>query len=1190
MSGGGDVRLETEDRLARVAAQTVFDVPVVLEAGAGTGKTTALVGRVVAWALGGGWERAEVEERELRRRVGRSGPPDSQRVAARVLDGTVAITFTDAASAEMASRVGTALRELASGRLPSGVLEDGLVSDAATRQSRARALLTALDHLRVSTIHAFCRRLLAVNPLEAGLHPAFRVDPDERLIESVVESVVEERYREALGGTGDPDVLRLAAAGFGPDTIVTSIMELARTGVPASVLGGDEQWEHGVAGLLAELGVAATGVAELVGGRSEGSRRIDKAVETAEACRTVGETIASGPCSLEDAQGAMRSWRADGVLERLGKWKKGTFTQSESEAFGPDLGRLAELAGAARDAAMHVGRLDAELFASGSRVVGAWLEETRARLAREGVCGFGALLLGCRDLLVSDPGVAARERRGIRQLLIDEFQDTDAVQCEIVAALGLDGPAEDRPGLFLVGDPKQSIYGWRQADLAAYQSFVERVLGAGGVVHRLSVNFRSVAAILDEVEQAVRPVMVSVPGVQPPFEPLLVGPPLRGERGFESGGRAPVEYWITPARGTQDQDGVVGDLEPRAVAADIRDLHDSHGVAWGDVAMLMRSTGDLDAYLHALREAAVPYVVERDRSYYRRREVIDASALIRAVIDPLDHLALLTWIRSAAVGVPDAALLPLWRRRFPELMTGLRDGDPDSVAEISAVIVAAAAATPSVPGLERIEGWEASLIAAVETLARLRASFSSDPTPVFVERLRTWTLLEATEAARVLGRYRVANLDRLFRTLLEEIDRLGGDPEAILAALRRAVAERREEEEGRLREQVTEAVRVMTIHKAKGLDFDHVYLVNADRTLLDERLPDTGAAPCGGVWQTVILGAPSPGWRDVTARRRRVAAAELVRTLYVALTRAKRRLVVAGRWDRALSGADAPSHLALLARREAGVPAVLALAAPLQGHGARWVPLGAQPGGRDARIAAGDAFDVADRARAERDARALEAAALVARRRMARPYTGAASSEAHRLLREGLADSLEAGGSALRARVSSAAMEAATEAGTAVHALLEGLQFGDDVVARIASWRAVLARTLRGRPEALRRARELVGRLLDAPWPARFTALAGTVLARELPVILPPSADEGPAGAVVGAVDLLYRDPATGGLVVADYKTDRVEGEALTERAAAYRPQLEAYARAVEQALGLDAPPAMELWFLHAGVILRLTG
>ena len=118
---------------------------------------------------------------------------------------------------------------------------------------------------------------------------------------------------------------------------------------------------------------------------------------------------------------------------------------------------------------------------------------------------FNDLLRGAATLVRSHPEVARRWRRGVRQLLVDEFQDTDHLQCELVAALALGGPADERPGLFLVGDPKQSIYGWRNADLAAYHRFVEQVIAeAGGVRGELAVSFRSAPAVLDAVEAWMR--------------------------------------------------------------------------------------------------------------------------------------------------------------------------------------------------------------------------------------------------------------------------------------------------------------------------------------------------------------------------------------------------------------------------------------------------------------------------------------------------------------------------------------------------------------------------------------------------------------------------------------------------------------------------------------------------------------
>jgi ATP-dependent exoDNAse (exonuclease V) beta subunit len=157
------------DRSARTAAQGEFERPLVVEAGAGTGKTATLVARILAWCLGVGWDRAAVEEAQTLARQGKPGPPDAERIAATVLDGVVAITFTEAAAAEMAARVAEALALTLDGGCPQGFDASAVQADPGEHQARARALLVALDHLTVCTIHAFCRRILASFPLEAGL-------------------------------------------------------------------------------------------------------------------------------------------------------------------------------------------------------------------------------------------------------------------------------------------------------------------------------------------------------------------------------------------------------------------------------------------------------------------------------------------------------------------------------------------------------------------------------------------------------------------------------------------------------------------------------------------------------------------------------------------------------------------------------------------------------------------------------------------------------------------------------------------------------------------------------------------------------------------------------------------------------------------------------------------------------------
>ncbi len=166
--------LRQRDREARHAAQTRFEAPLVLQAGAGTGKTTTLIARLLSWTLGEGWERA-VRRLAERAVPGRPEEEAPDRVAADVLGRVVAITFTEAAAAEMAGRAARELAALAAGGEAAGWLDAALLPPAAERSRRARALLGTLDHLAVRTIHAFCRSLLADHPLEAGVHPEPRL-------------------------------------------------------------------------------------------------------------------------------------------------------------------------------------------------------------------------------------------------------------------------------------------------------------------------------------------------------------------------------------------------------------------------------------------------------------------------------------------------------------------------------------------------------------------------------------------------------------------------------------------------------------------------------------------------------------------------------------------------------------------------------------------------------------------------------------------------------------------------------------------------------------------------------------------------------------------------------------------------------------------------------------------------------
>ncbi len=529
----------------------------------------------------------------------------------------------------------------------------------------------------------------------------------------------------------------------------------------------------------------------------------------------------------------------------------------------------------------------------------------------------------------------------------------------------------------------------------------------------------------------------------------------------------------------------------------------------------------------------------------------------------------MTWLRSASVGVPDDALLPLWRERLPELCAELPSDRLDEVVR------GAFEHTPSdVPGLERVRGWQHALRDALEALGELRRSFADDAPDVFVEKLRVRTLLEATESARFLGAYRLANLDRFFRELVTRLEQGERDPQAVLRGLRSSVRIGAEQEEGRSLAPGPSAVNVLTIHRAKGLDFEHVYLLQTQKA----PAPRDGAEPFGTQvedgWEYRLAGAPTLGYRRALEHAQRVIDAERVRTLYVALTRAKRRLVIAGAWPRA---APTGSHQAILAGREGGIPELARLVSELASegraaaelHGVRWVvpALRESAAGavRPGRAVTGHAR------RARIDGARLRDASLESARRMLRPLRGAASEASDARL----AETATAG--------TGLARDVAMRAGTEIHRLLEDFDLGAEPAAELARQRERALRRVEG--EAADATAALIDALGRGSLLARLRELRPSIVARELPVLLPSGADEaGPVGCVEGVLDLVYVDPDSGRYVVADYKTDaRVEG-----RVEAYAGQLEVYARALHEGLRLDEPPRRELWFLRADRIVTL--
>jgi ATP-dependent helicase/nuclease subunit A len=1196
VSGGG--RRSGADEATRALAQAEFCRPLVIEAGAGTGKTALLVARVAAWCVGPGWVRHAEADR----------PGE---VAQRVIDGVVAITFTEAAAAEMATRIGEALSGLARGEAPVGwcpVNEPEPIGEDELR-ARAAALGNEAHRLRVTTIHAFCQRLLTAHPFAAHVHPRFEIDADGTLVEALADEVVLEALRELDRSPLRGDWERLAAEGEGPARVAEALRALVAAGAVPADLERDPFDEERARATAGDLQAVLRSVLDMEGGRFGAVKRATRTQATIEVLDGMLQRLeeAGTDVSFGDIADAISGFDS-GSRKKLRAWAKGTFGKGEATCLGEDLEGFAHLAGAAVSQLDGLRGLDPEAFGAARSVLLALLEEVEGRRTARGIASFADLLTKTARLLEEHEELCRGERRRMDQLLVDEFQDTDDIQCRIVRRLALDGPDDERPGLFVVGDPKQSIYAWRSADLKAYDEFVDMVVSRGGEKRPLTRNFRSVRPILDEVERVVEPVMHREKGFQPEFQALEATGDRASSFGFDTPPWSAVEHWIC---WHLNDDGVIdpakqrsGDttvLEAAAIAADVRRLHDSAGVAFGDIAVLLRATTAQNEILEAFRKLDVPFEVSREREYFRQREIVEAAALVRAVLEPADTLALLAVLRSDPVGVPDAALAPLWDAGLPAAAAALDGRDGGAMVRAREVVDRAAAATGDVLGLERLPCWSEAVSGVLEVLAELRRSLREDPPDVFVERLRTLWLAEVSAGARFLGRFRQARLDGFYSDLEEALCRGAGGVAELARFLRRAVAEGREAPRESEPDRAADAVHVMTIYGAKGLDFGHVYLAQIHRSTGGRRGRDAAVfRRAEGSDEMQLFGWPSPGFGSVEQGRADQECAERVRLLYVAMTRAKQRLVVSGGWATPGVPVD-PLEVSTVAELVAhrGDPELIGgLIERGEARGADpepgvvwYVPGVVDDGASQVRATTGSAAATVDIDAAAADAAALARARRASSDRMMARWSSPASDAAHRA-RARMEAEPEEKGNARAPTVAGAGAAAAV--GTAVHRLLEIIDLSRDLASEVADRRSAVIREAAVElapveaAAAVSRFETLVDGLPGSGCMARLAEVSQRVMARELEVFLGPRMDDG-TSVISGAVDLVYSDPDDGRLVVADYKTDAVESDAeLAGRVERYRPQLATYARALEHALSLDEAPHTELWFLGADRIVRV--
>ena len=783
---------------------------VMVEAGAGTGKTGVMV------------------DRYCRLVCERGVSPDA----------VLAFTFTDKAAAELRQRIRAEVERRA---------EAG--------SERAEELLPRLGGAWVTTIHGFCNRLLSAHPVAVGVDPRFRVlDAPE------TERAAGEAFDEALEAflaAGDRDRENTAAAfdiGGLRAMVIGAHAELRSRGASEPRLPEPPEPDVGAA-LREAAAVAAETLPELKPG-SANHELVEHALALLDG--------AGDPPGLDQ----MAALRTGSKAKPIAAYR---------EAIEAALSRVAE-AGEGGLAYRHVAEL-LQLFSQRFAI---------AKERRAGIDFEDLQLLAAHLLERTETGATYRAR--FSHLLVDEFQDTNRLQLRLIEALR--GP---KCQLMVVGDELQSIYGFRHADLDVFRRRREAIEASpGGETLPLSGNFRSRPEVIGAVNAigerllagytplrvGALPAQADLPGAGPAVELLLTGREGWDEEGIQLD---PVTDARTPANQL---------AEARFLAARLRELAEQ-GVERGAMVVLLRAFTRLDAYEDSLERAGLrPYVVG-GRGYWSQQQVADVCALLATIANPLDDQALLGTLASPACGVsPDT----LWllraaagrgRQLWPTVELAAGSGEDEEVDR---------------ERLEQVPAAELLLLRRfAETLVELRRRAASLSLAGLIDAAVSETGYDLAVLMRPAGEMRFANVRKLMRLAAEYESAEGRDLRGLLDFLA-ARADADADAPAATAVEGHDGVRIMTIHSAKGLEFDVVAIPHLSRGLLPATrtplltLGREPEAPRVGM-QLRRLGARSINLyaqRELCEDAQKREAEEELRLFHVGATRARQRLLLSG--------------------------------------------------------------------------------------------------------------------------------------------------------------------------------------------------------------------------------------------------------------------------------------------------------
>ena len=715
------------------------------------------------------------------------------------VESILVITYTKRAAAELKARIRDALRE-------RGRFE----------------LARSLDGAWISTIHGFCNRVLKTYPFEAGLDPRFR-EVDEAQA-SVLRGEAFDEALEQFCATGEDERLRLLAT-------------YRADGLRRMLIGVYETLRAAGRDLVLELGERTP-----LGERLEQLRV---------AARCLAHDAEATELARANAARLLDLVSGDPLPERL-------LDLTAHRARGERAATYEEARQAVEQAALdELAAHDRDLLQT---LLDGFAREYAAAKARESALDFEDLQLEARDLLRDHAEIRTKEALRFRAIMVDEFQDTNRLQCELIDLLA--GHAD----VFSVGDEFQSIYGFRHADVAVFR---ERRAAAGGGL-ALARNYRSRPEVLAAVNHLFGGEFGD--GFQPLAASGEFPDPVFGH---------PVELLVTEKTSYADTGTHWRRAEAKHIARRVRELVDSGAAAPGEIVLLFAAGTDAEWYEEELRRLGLPTYRATGRGYFGQQQVVDLLSYLRLLHNRYDDQALVSVLASPFVGLSNDGLVLLRRAasRRP-LFSGLEREIPPDLDERDSRLLRAFK--------QRYE----RLVAASGRLS--------------LERLCEAIVAEHDYDLAVLaqwdGKRRYANMRKLARLARSYEELRGADIEGFVRFVLQQEAVGAKELEAVAEEEGADAVRLLTIHSAKGLEFKVVVVADAGRdraapasdeilALSDGRFGFRVADPVTSARKGAF------DWEEVRAERRREDEAERLRLYYVAMTRAIDRLIVSGAID-----------------------------------------------------------------------------------------------------------------------------------------------------------------------------------------------------------------------------------------------------------------------------------------------------